>query len=192
MLDREALVQLLAKAIQKAAKEDGADSPVDFGDAEILARTVLAAQGEASSVPSGVIRGLEWIRDYPTEADGRRDDDGYPLEVVYDEYAYRRIVDTYRESASNILKGIGINLPAIDAKSPLQADLDHCERVSTLNTPANFKNWDIESTADRIARSLAAIKGGRLHGDTYNAAKAGALEALKTAVAALETAASKG
>ncbi len=41
---------------------------------------------------------LEAIRDYPLP-DGRRTDDGYPAEVIYDEYAYRRMVDSYRAAA---------------------------------------------------------------------------------------------
>lgn len=44
-----------------------------------------------------LISTLERIRDYPPEG-GKRTDDGYPLEVVYDEWAYRRMVDSYREA----------------------------------------------------------------------------------------------
>lgn len=45
-----------------------------------------------------LLKWLATIRDYPP-AGGRRTADGYPMEVVYDEYAYRRIVDTYRLAA---------------------------------------------------------------------------------------------
>jgi len=45
--------------------------------------------------------------------------------------------------------------------------------------------WDIEATAEEIARSLSAVKGGRFHGPAYSAAKAGALEAFKRATSAL-------
>ena len=41
---------------------------------------------------------LEAIRDYPPES-GRRTKDGYPDEIIYDEFAYRRMVNSYREAA---------------------------------------------------------------------------------------------
>ena len=40
---------------------------------------------------------LTAIRDYPGAENG--DEDGYPIEVVCDQYAYRRIVDSYRRAA---------------------------------------------------------------------------------------------
>ena len=40
---------------------------------------------------------LEAIRDYP-QGD-RQTDDGYPDEIQYDEFAYRRLVDSYRAAA---------------------------------------------------------------------------------------------
>ncbi len=42
---------------------------------------------------------LEAIRDYPP-SDGRRTDDGYPDEIIYDEFAYRRLVNSYRAAAT--------------------------------------------------------------------------------------------
>lgn len=39
------------------------------------------------------------IRDYPVNGAPRRTDGGYPVEVIYDEYAYKRMVDSYREAA---------------------------------------------------------------------------------------------
>jgi hypothetical protein len=42
---------------------------------------------------------LAGIRDYPDESQSRRTSDGYPSEVVYDEWAYRRMVDSYRSVA---------------------------------------------------------------------------------------------
>lgn len=70
------------------------------------------------------------------------------------------------------------------------------ERIlSALTHPAPSgqavaKDWDIETTADKIARQLAAeVKSfgptGRIHGETYNAAKAGAIAAFECAVATL-------
>ena len=44
---------------------------------------------------------LEFIETYPVGS--RRDSKGYPFEVAYDEYAYKRIVDFYREYAQAAL-----------------------------------------------------------------------------------------
>lgn len=38
---------------------------------------------------------LQTIRDYPVKPEDRTED-GYPTEVAYDEFAYKRIVDSYR------------------------------------------------------------------------------------------------
>lgn len=46
---------------------------------------------------------LEFIRDYPPKGASRRTDDGYPAEVIYDEYAYQRMVDSYRDAARRAL-----------------------------------------------------------------------------------------
>lgn len=54
---------------------------------------------------SKLIAVLEAIRDYPKEDNPRRDNEGYPLEVVYDEFAYKRMVDNYRSAAREGLKG---------------------------------------------------------------------------------------
>jgi hypothetical protein len=54
---------------------------------------------------AGILRA---VKEYPPMGHSRRNDNGYPAEVVYDEYAYQRIVDTYRES-------IGMALEMIDA-----------------------------------------------------------------------------
>lgn len=48
-------------------------------------------------------KALEAIRDYPGKR--RADSDGYPAEIAYDEFAYKRIVDAYRKAARNALKG---------------------------------------------------------------------------------------
>lgn len=53
---------------------------------------------------------LEAIRDYPRKGEPRRTKDGYPAEVCYDEFAYKRIVDSYRDIAR-----AGLNLPATRA-----------------------------------------------------------------------------
>lgn len=46
---------------------------------------------------------LEAIRDYPRKGQGCRTKDGYPAEVCYDEFAYKRIVGTYRDTAKAAL-----------------------------------------------------------------------------------------
>jgi len=48
---------------------------------------------------------LKAILEYPKKGNSKRAKDGYPSEVVYDEFAYRRIVDTYRTAAR---MGLGI------------------------------------------------------------------------------------
>lgn len=40
------------------------------------------------------------IAAYPPEGHDRRDDDGYPVEFTYDEFAYRRIVDVFRDAVT--------------------------------------------------------------------------------------------
>ncbi|MGB3833748.1 MAG: hypothetical protein WA975_18005 [Mesorhizobium sp.] len=49
---------------------------------------------------------LERIRDYPEAGNSRRDDGGYPSEVIYDEFAYRRLVESYRECARAALASV--------------------------------------------------------------------------------------
>lgn len=42
---------------------------------------------------------------YPRKGHPRRCKDGYPTEMVYDEFAYKRMVDSYRDALRNILRG---------------------------------------------------------------------------------------
>jgi len=49
---------------------------------------------------------IDSIIAYPPEG-GRRTEDGYPLEVMYDEFAYKRMVDSYRQGLRNLLKTYG-------------------------------------------------------------------------------------
>lgn len=65
----------------------------------------IAALLDALSGQQSLIEALTAIRDYPKEGSPRRDEDGYPLEIEYDEFAYRRIVDSYREIARAALSG---------------------------------------------------------------------------------------
>ena len=47
---------------------------------------------------------LKIIRDFPPKGYSRRTEDGYPAEIVYDEYAYKRIINSYRKLAKKGLK----------------------------------------------------------------------------------------
>ncbi len=47
---------------------------------------------------------LQAIAAYPPKDSPRRADDGYPLEFTYDKFAYRRLVDSYREAITKVLK----------------------------------------------------------------------------------------
>jgi len=51
----------------------------------------------------GIRKGIQQVIDYPTEETGCCDKDGYPEEFMYDEFAYKRIVDSFREGLRNIL-----------------------------------------------------------------------------------------
>ena len=48
---------------------------------------------------------IKKIIDYPEKGGPRRTKDGYPSEIAYDEYAYKRMVDSYRTALKEILKG---------------------------------------------------------------------------------------
>jgi transketolase C-terminal domain/subunit len=52
---------------------------------------------------SRAVVALTTARDYPPSGHPRRTGDGYPAEVVYDEFAYKRVVDTYRSALSHAL-----------------------------------------------------------------------------------------
>lgn len=46
---------------------------------------------------------LKELKAYPKPSEPRRTKDGYPLEVSYDEWAYKRMVDSYRDAIKQIL-----------------------------------------------------------------------------------------
>lgn len=50
-------------------------------------------------------RGLRAIISYPKKGEPRRTKDGYPEEIVCDEFAYKRMVDSYRAAARAALAG---------------------------------------------------------------------------------------
>ena len=49
-------------------------------------------------------KAIKKIIEYPEKGNSRRTEEGYPEEIVYDEFAYKRIVDSYRIGLKNILK----------------------------------------------------------------------------------------
>ena len=51
----------------------------------------------------GIRGAIQEVIGYPTKEQGRRDDDGYPTEFAYDEYAYKRMIDSIRTALRTIL-----------------------------------------------------------------------------------------
>ena len=47
---------------------------------------------------------IKEIIDFPPKGHPRRTKDGYPIEVIYDEFAYKRMVDAYRDTLKELLK----------------------------------------------------------------------------------------
>ncbi len=50
-------------------------------------------------------KAIEEVISYPKEGTYRRTKDGYPSEISYDEFAYKRMVDSYRDVLKGILRG---------------------------------------------------------------------------------------
>ena len=50
-----------------------------------------------------VRKAIQFLIDFPPEGHEFRTKDGYPSEMAYNEFAYRRIVDMYRESLQALL-----------------------------------------------------------------------------------------
>ncbi len=48
-------------------------------------------------------KALRQIVGYPTGGHCRRTEDGYPVEVDYDEFAYKRMVDSFRDAITRAL-----------------------------------------------------------------------------------------
>jgi hypothetical protein len=49
-------------------------------------------------------KGLNAIINYPTKKQGRRTKDGYPAEIIIDEWAYKRMVDSFRDGLKRLMK----------------------------------------------------------------------------------------
>ncbi len=70
--------------------EGGNDAPPR--DEAIANMRLIAAAPEMLEVLKGIL-------EYPREGNPRRSVDGYPAELAYDEFAYKRMVDSYRDAA---------------------------------------------------------------------------------------------
>jgi len=49
-------------------------------------------------------KAIKEIIKYPKKGSQRRTEDGYPEEIEYDEFSYKRIIDSYRIALKNLLK----------------------------------------------------------------------------------------
>ena len=49
-------------------------------------------------------KAIKEVIGYPPKKSDRRTEDGYPVELIYDEFAYKRMVDSYRNALRHILK----------------------------------------------------------------------------------------
>jgi hypothetical protein len=61
-------------------------------------------KGTAEEKLEGIRKAITKIIEYPGKDHSRRTKDGYPLEFVYDEFAYQRIVDSYRDALKRVLE----------------------------------------------------------------------------------------
>ena len=55
----------------------------------------------------GMKKAIRQVINYPTKKQGRRTEDGYPLEFSYDEFAYKRMIDSIRDALKEIIKDFG-------------------------------------------------------------------------------------
>jgi len=47
---------------------------------------------------------LQSIIEYPPKGHKLRTEDGYPFEIIYDRFAYKRMVDSYRKAVREVLR----------------------------------------------------------------------------------------
>lgn len=52
----------------------------------------------------GIRKALKDVIAYPEKGHPRRTKDGYPSELAYDEFAYKRIVNSFRDALKEILE----------------------------------------------------------------------------------------
>ena len=62
--------------------------------------------GDEEMSQEETIKALEDIIEYPPEGHPRRDVNGFPFEICYDQFAYERIVTTYREAIKFVIDRI--------------------------------------------------------------------------------------
>lgn len=98
----EAELREQAEYLSKRAWDRGCQ---DSGIGANLAERAADALASQAATIRQMREALESIRDFPKPGTSRRTEDGYPDEIVYDEFAYRRIVDSYRECARAALNG---------------------------------------------------------------------------------------
>ena len=60
------------------------------------------ATSELKGLVRQAVEKLEMIAGYPPEGHNRRTEDGYPAEFVYDDFAYKRMVNTYRDAIRDV------------------------------------------------------------------------------------------
>ena len=53
-----------------------------------------------------LIKGIKSIVAYPKKGQGRRTKKGFPSEIEYDQFAYERMIASYRDGLKNLLKEI--------------------------------------------------------------------------------------
>jgi len=75
-----------------------------------------ATLDEAEKALDGALEDLKTVKAFPTKgAPTRRTRDGYPAELCYDEFAYKRIVGTYREAMDRPIEKLSASLTRIRA-----------------------------------------------------------------------------
>ena len=52
----------------------------------------------------GIKKAIRKVIFYPKKNHPRRTENGYPEELIYDQFAYERMVDSYRDALRQILK----------------------------------------------------------------------------------------
>jgi hypothetical protein len=81
-------------------KDEAEDRIADRLDDYVAALTAAKSRMHALEEANAELRKcLEMIRDFPKDGNPRRTKDGYPGEVIFDDFAYKRMVDSYREAA---------------------------------------------------------------------------------------------
>lgn len=82
---------LSAEEVREIGERWGRQEPVRFAYATDIPDLIATIEALRE-----VVEVVESIARYPADDPDRATDDGYPAEVVYDEFAYKRMVDSYR------------------------------------------------------------------------------------------------